>query len=110
MLTLDLTHAPRWIELIPGLRVQLRPLTTALMVAARADSALDLAAAAGDDMHADLLPAHDALQSTSPTGTAVRGTPGGWVLRNAIARPSGVASTATTPKVNDRMVPRVAPR
>lgn len=50
MLTLDLTNAPRWVELIPGLRVQLRPLTTALMVAARADPALDLAAAAGDDM------------------------------------------------------------
>ena len=50
MLTLDLTHAPRWIELIPGLRVQLRPLTTALMVAARADPALDLSPAAGDDI------------------------------------------------------------
>lgn len=50
MLTLDLTNAPRWVELIPGLRVQLRPLTTALMVAARADPALDLAVAAGDDM------------------------------------------------------------
>ena len=49
MLTLDLTNVPRWVELIPGLRVQLRPLTTALMVAARADPALDLAAAAGDD-------------------------------------------------------------
>ena len=50
MLTLDLTNAPRWVELIPGLRVHLRPLTTALMVAARADPALDLAAMAGDDM------------------------------------------------------------
>lgn len=50
MLTLDLTNAPRWVELIPGLRVQLRPLTTALMVAARSDPALNLAAAAGDDM------------------------------------------------------------
>lgn len=48
MLTLDLTNAPRWVELIPGLRVQLRPLTTALMVAARADPALDLAAAEGE--------------------------------------------------------------
>jgi len=48
MLTLDLTNAPRWVELIPGLRVQLRPLTTALMVAARADPALDLTAAAGE--------------------------------------------------------------
>lgn len=50
MLTLDLTNAPRWVELIPGLRVQLRPLTTALMVAARSDPALDLSAAAGDDI------------------------------------------------------------
>jgi hypothetical protein len=50
MLTLDLTNAPRWVELIPGLRVQLRPLTTALMVAARADPALDLVAAEVDDM------------------------------------------------------------
>lgn len=48
MLTLDLTNEPRWVELIPGLRVQLRPLTTALMVAARADPALDLAAAEVD--------------------------------------------------------------
>lgn len=60
MLTLDLTHAPRWVELIPGLRVQLRPLTTALMVAARADLALDLAGAAGDDMP----PATEALALT----------------------------------------------
>ena len=37
MLTLDLTDAPRWHDLAPGVRVQLRPLTTALMVATRAD-------------------------------------------------------------------------
>ena len=37
MLTLDLTNAPRWHDLAPGVRVQLRPLTTALMVATRAD-------------------------------------------------------------------------
>ena len=37
MLTLDLTNEPRWLELLPGVRVKLRPLTTALMVAARAD-------------------------------------------------------------------------
>ena len=37
MLTLDLTNAPRWHDLAPGVRVQLRPLTTALMVAARSD-------------------------------------------------------------------------
>ncbi|WP_296643455.1 hypothetical protein [Roseinatronobacter sp.] len=37
MLTLDLTNAPRWHDLAPGVRVQLRPLTTALMVATRTD-------------------------------------------------------------------------
>ncbi|WP_062563553.1 hypothetical protein [Paracoccus aminovorans] len=37
MLTLDLTNAPQWCDLIPGVRVKLRPLTTALMVSARGD-------------------------------------------------------------------------
>ncbi len=41
MLTLDLTNAPRWHELAPGVRVQLRPLTTALMVATRSDPAVE---------------------------------------------------------------------
>ena len=41
MLTLDLTNAPQWCDLIPGVRVRLRPLTTALMVSARADPAID---------------------------------------------------------------------
>ena len=37
MLILDLSNEPRWHELAPGVRVQLRPLTTALMVATRSD-------------------------------------------------------------------------
>jgi len=41
MLTLDLTHEPRWHDLAPGVRVQLRPLTTALMVATRSDPAVE---------------------------------------------------------------------
>ena len=41
MLTLDLTNQPRWHDLAPGVRVQLRPLTTALMVATRSDAAVD---------------------------------------------------------------------
>ena len=40
MLTLDLTNAPQWRDLVPGVRVRLRPLTTALMVAARGDPAI----------------------------------------------------------------------
>ena len=40
MLTLDLTNAPFWCELVPGVRLRLRPLTTALMVAARSDPAI----------------------------------------------------------------------
>ncbi|WP_137703182.1 hypothetical protein [Marimonas lutisalis] len=41
MLTLDLTNAPCWHDLVPGVRVQLRPLTTALMVATRSDTAVE---------------------------------------------------------------------
>ena len=41
MLTLDLTNEPRWHELAPGVRVQVRPLTTALMVATRSDPAVE---------------------------------------------------------------------
>ena len=41
MLTLDLTNAPRWHDLVPGVRMQLRPLTTALMVATRSDPAVE---------------------------------------------------------------------
>ena len=37
MLTLDLINEPRWHDLAPGVRVLLRPLTTALMVATRSD-------------------------------------------------------------------------
>jgi hypothetical protein len=40
MLTLDLSNAPQWRDLIPGVRVRLRPLTTALMVSARGDPAI----------------------------------------------------------------------
>ena len=41
MLTLDLTNAPRWHDLAPGVRLQLRPLTTALMVATRSDPVVE---------------------------------------------------------------------
>ena len=41
MLTLDLTNTPHWHDLVPGVRVQLRPLTTALMVATRSDPVVE---------------------------------------------------------------------
>ena len=40
MIRLNLSNKPEWLELLPGLRLKLVPLTTALMVAARADPAL----------------------------------------------------------------------
>ena len=40
MLRLDLTSEPRWLDLGHGVRLRLAPLTTALMVAARADLAV----------------------------------------------------------------------
>ena len=41
MIRLNLTAAPAWLTLAPGLRLQVAPLTTALMVSARADSAIE---------------------------------------------------------------------
>ena len=40
MLKLDLSNEPAWMDLGHGVRVQLRPLTTGLMVAARNDPAV----------------------------------------------------------------------
>ena len=53
MLKLDLTAGPRWLDLGHGVRLQVAPLTTALMVAARSDPALDaLPASASDEERA----------------------------------------------------------
>lgn len=41
MIRLNLTAAPEWLGLAPGLRLQVAPLTTALMVSARADPAIE---------------------------------------------------------------------
>ena len=41
MIRLNLSAAPDWLELAPGLRLQVAPLTTALMVAARADPLIE---------------------------------------------------------------------
>ena len=38
MIRLNLTAAPQWLTLAPGLRLKLAPLTTALMVSARSTS------------------------------------------------------------------------
>ena len=40
MIRLNLTATPAWLTLAPGLRIKLTPLTTALMVSARADPAI----------------------------------------------------------------------
>ena len=40
MIRLNLSNTPEWLDLLPGLRINVAPLTTALMVAARADPAL----------------------------------------------------------------------
>jgi len=41
MIRLNLTATPSWLTLAPGLRLQVAPLTTALMVLARADPAIE---------------------------------------------------------------------
>jgi len=41
MIRLNLTAVPQWLDLAPGLRLLVGPLTTALMVSARADMAIE---------------------------------------------------------------------
>jgi hypothetical protein len=41
MIRLNLTASPSWLTLAPGLRLLVAPLTTALMVSARADPAIE---------------------------------------------------------------------
>ena len=41
MIRLNLTATPQWLDLAPGLRLFVGPLTTALMVSARADPAIE---------------------------------------------------------------------
>ena len=41
MIRLNLTATPEWLELAPGLRLLVAPLTTALMVSARADPIIE---------------------------------------------------------------------
>lgn len=41
MIRLNLTASPLWLTLAPGLRLKVAPLTTALMVSARADPAIE---------------------------------------------------------------------
>jgi hypothetical protein len=41
MIRLNLTATPEWLDLAPGLRLLVAPLTTALMVSARADAAIE---------------------------------------------------------------------
>ena len=49
MLRLDLTKNPRWLDLGHGVRLRVTPLTTALMVAARSDAAVESLAATTSD-------------------------------------------------------------
>jgi len=49
MLTLDLTNQPIWHDLAPGVRAELRPLTTALMVATRSDTGVEAIAEDASD-------------------------------------------------------------
>jgi len=50
MLRLNITATPEWLELAPGLRLHMAPLSTAIMLAARAEiAAADLPADASND-------------------------------------------------------------
>lgn len=40
MIRLDFDRKPKWLQMVPGVRLRLSPMSTALMMAARADDAL----------------------------------------------------------------------
>jgi hypothetical protein len=53
LLRLDLARAPAWLDLGQGVRLKLEPLSTALMIAARSDPAIEaLPEAASDEIRA----------------------------------------------------------
>ena len=41
MIRLNLSTEPRWVDLLPGLRLKVAPVTTAIMASARSDASLD---------------------------------------------------------------------
>lgn len=41
MIRLNLSTEPRWVDLLPGLRIRTAPVTTAVMASARSDESLD---------------------------------------------------------------------
>ena len=78
MLTLDLTNAPRWHDLAPGVRVQLRPLTTALMVATRSDPDVE---AVPDDT-----PNEDPDETTDDVSAVISNEERAMIFAKALAR------------------------
>jgi hypothetical protein len=68
MLKLNLARSPAWLDLLPGVRVKLAPLTTALMVAARSDIASDLPASARGAADGDN-DADDGAEAADSAGT-----------------------------------------
>jgi propanediol dehydratase large subunit len=54
MQKLDLMKTPRWLELFPGKRVKVRPLTTSMLIAARKDPAVAELPEDADDNEAAL--------------------------------------------------------
>jgi hypothetical protein len=49
MIRLNPHREPRWFDLLPGLRVRVAPVTSAMMLAARKDAEVRAAVEAGDD-------------------------------------------------------------
>jgi len=82
MLTLDLTNDPRWVELAPGVRVQLRPLTTALMVSTRKDPAV----AALPEPALDAVTLDVGLDLETPTANDVSEEERALIFAKALAR------------------------
>ena len=85
MIRINLSPEPQWLDLGHGVRLQLLPLTTALMVATRSDPAVqDLAADANNDSRAAVFAAALARRAVvdwegvgDETGTVITVSPDG---------------------------------
>jgi hypothetical protein len=61
MLRLDLKKAPRWLELAPGVRIELLPANMKVMLAARRDPTVRAASEGVEDLDDEALEAHGDL-------------------------------------------------
>ena len=95
MLTLDLRAEPRWLDLGHGVRLRLAPLTTALMVAARSDAAVEVLPETASDEERAIALAKASARSSSEAVSGSASTAGSLRAATISAVVSGAARRRT---------------